>query len=340
MRYGGLIAAIVFAAIAAVVVLKLSSKPAPAPVATNQATQEVKTSDIYVAKRAIPVGTVIAADMIAPQPWPEHLVLAGFMSAKEGAKPVVGMVVRSAFQQSEPLIESKLANPNDPSFLAGDLPKGMRVVTIPINEVDGVAGFVFPGDSVDLIYTHEVDIEDSTAQEQPPSPGGLGPNAVGGGGGGDKKQTITETLLTNVKILAVDQRASNDGSTDKQGNLIIPKSASLMVTQNDAQRVRLAQKTGTVSLALRSLADKETADALVLTGPGDISQWNGETAKANGAVKVIRGAPKKQTESVMPMGMMPFAPVASGAAASADVVGQDGSDAAAGFPSILTQEAQ
>lgn len=296
MRYGGLIAAIVFAAIAAIAVLRMSggeSSGTPVPVAASA--QEIKGIPIYVAGAAIPIGSAVTQEMVTTQQWPENLMLPGFIKAdKEASGKVIGMVTRGPFQQGEPIIESKLANPKDPNFLAGELPKGMRVVTIPLNEVDGVAGFVFPGDHVDLIYTHEIE-----KWVTPPSAGvGVDANSA------VQRQTttVTETLLTNVKVLAVDQRPSNAGSTDSKGNLIVPKSASVMVSQSDAQRVRLAQKTGTVSLALRAIADKDSADPLVLTKNSDVSQTQAADLDSSGlsgdaSVRVVRGAPKRETES-------------------------------------------
>ena len=299
MRYGGLIAAVVVAALAAIIVLRMSNDTQPAPaVGASPAAEQIKTAPVYVAAKAIPVGATITADMVVSQPWPEQLILNGFVAA-DGKTNLVGMIARSPFQQNEPVILSKLANPNDPNFISGDLPKGMRVVTIPVNETDGVAGFVFPGDHVDLIYTHDVD----KWEYAPSAPGSI--DAVNGTGSTAQKakQTITETLLTNVKVLAIDQRASGAGATDKDGNLLIPRSASLMVSQADAQRVRLAQKTGSLSMVLRALVDKESADPLVLTGPKDVSQSKdggddvGPTSDSG--VKIVRGAPRpdKETES-------------------------------------------
>jgi pilus assembly protein CpaB len=290
MRYGVLIAAVVVAAIAAIAVMRMSASE-PAPPVVQAAPQQ--TVSVYVASKPIAIGTTIDAEMIAAQPWPAHLVLEGFVIA-DGKTDVVGMVARSPFQQSEPLILNKLANPNDPNFLAGDLPAGMRVVTIAVNETDAVAGFIFPGDQVDVIFTHDVD-----KWEYPPSTGGLA--ASGAASAPIKsKETVTETLLTNVKVLAIDQRASSVGATDKNGSLIIPRSASLMVSQADAQRVRLASKTGSLSLVLRALADKESADPLVLTAPTDITQSQSAVGGPSDAgIKIVRGAPAtaKETES-------------------------------------------
>ena len=134
MRYGGLIAAVVFAAIAAIIVMRMSGgEEQAAPVAPQAVAQ--KTVNIYIASKTIPIGSTITAEDVAAQPWPAHLALEGFIMA-DGKTNVIGMVARSPFQVSEPLINAKLANPNDPNFLAGDLPAGMRVVTIPINEVE------------------------------------------------------------------------------------------------------------------------------------------------------------------------------------------------------------
>ena len=296
MRYGGLIAAVVVAALAAIIVLRMSNANQPAPTTGAPPVAEMKTTPIYVAAKAIPVGATVTADMITSQPWPQQLVLPGFVAA-DGKTNLVGLVARAPFQQNEPVINSKLANPNDPNFLAGDLPKGMRVVTIPVNETDGVAGFIFPGDHVDLIYTHDVD-----KWEMPPG-SNTGANAANPSAQLQKtKVTFTDTLLTNVKVLAIDQRASGDGATDKDGKLMVPRSASLMVSQADSQRVKLAQKTGTISLVLRALADKETADPLMLTAPKDISQAaSGDTGAVPGmddaGIKIVRGAPKSDKET-------------------------------------------
>ena len=290
MRFGGLIAAVVFAAIAAIVVLRMSGSSAPIPVAPAP---EAKSVNIYVATKPLPVGTTIGEADIGVQPWPENLVLDGFVQA-DGKTNLVGMVTRAAIQQSEPLTSSKVANPNDPNFLAGDLPKGMRVVTIPVNETDGVAGFIFPGDHVDLIYTHDIKVRKKWVNEAHPEDNT--------GASEEETQTVTETLLTNVKVVAVDQRTSGAGAVDSKGNLIIPRSASLMVSATDSQRVRLANKTGTVSLVLRALADRESADPLILTGPKDVSQAvtpdMGEGDDNTGQpVKIVRGVPKDAKEN-------------------------------------------
>lgn len=302
MRFGGLIAAIVFAALAAVLVLRMSGdKPAPAQTAQAPA-QQLKTVDIYVAAVPIQVGSVITPEMLAVQPWPEHLILEGFVraaAAKTGgvagiggndnndADIVVGNVARSSFQQQEPIIKTKLSNPNDPNFLAGALPKGMRIVTMVVNEVEGVAGFVFPGDHVDVLLTHAVEkigVRLDPVKREPKE---------------DKRtETYTETLLNNVVVVAVDQRPSNVGTTDKDGKLIVPKTVSLMVSPADAQKVRLGQKIGTLTLSLRSLADKDSVDPAIFSGPKDVSQVSPkDDSSTDSGVIIYRGAESSVDEN-------------------------------------------
>lgn len=294
MRFGGLIAAIVFAAIAAIIVLRMSGGNQPAPAAADAGAQQVQTTNIYVAKQPIPVGTTIAPEMVAVQPWPSHLVIQGdqgFVQADTGAK-VDGMIARASFQANEPIIGSKLSNVNDPNFLAGSLPKGMRVLTIQTNEIEGVAGFIFPGDYVDVILTRDVQ-----KWVTPPNATGAGPQALR-----EESDAVTETLLTNVKVLAVDQRASGTSATDKNGALIIPRSVSVMVSPTDAQRLRLGAKKGTLTLSLRALADRESADPMTLTTGGDISQYHesgNETGRAGG-VLVIRGIASEEAPIAVP----------------------------------------
>ena len=284
MRFGGLIAAIIFAAIMAVIVLRMSANDKPAQNAASAA-PPVQSVSIYVATQSIPIGATINESMVTTQAWPEHLMLNGFMRT-DGTKSPVGMVARAPFQMQEPILSSKVANAQDPNFLAGSLPKGMRVITIQTNEIEGLAGFVFPGDRVDILLTHDV-------QKWVTAPGSSdAPREV--------TDAVTETLLTNVTVLAVDQRASGGDAVDDKGTLKIPQSVSLMVSPTDAQRLRLGAREGTLTLALRSLEDRESADPLIITGIQDISQYNGQTtavdaatagtsSRSAGDVLVIRG---------------------------------------------------
>ncbi len=290
MRFGGLIAAIVLAAIAAVIVLRMSATQAPPPVQPGDA-PSVRSASIYVAAQPIAIGTTISEEMVTTQPWPEHLLLDGFMKA-DGRTTPVGMVARAPFQTQEPLIASKVANAQDPNFLAGALPKGMRVITIQTNEIEGIAGFIFPGDRVDILLTRDV-----TKWVRPPASSGQA-NAI------QTTDAITETLLTNVTVVAVDQRSTAQGATDKNGNLVTPRSVSLMVSPMDAQRLRLGVAKGTLTLVLRSLDDREAADPLIITGISDVSQYQeaeGLTGGGAGSVLIIRGVDTEEAPGRAPL---------------------------------------
>lgn len=288
MRFGGLVAAIVFAAVMAVIVLKMSSNQTPAP-ATQAAAPAIESVNIYVATQPIPIGSTISEAMVTTQAWPRNLMLEGFMRA-DGKQSPIGMVARSPFQVQEPILSSKVANAQDPNFLAGALPKGMRIITIQTNEIEGLAGFVFPGDRVDVLLTHKVEnwVQDPAAPGQMASPRRV-------------EKAVTETLLTNVTVVAVDQRASGANNVNEKGTLIVPRSVSLMVSPIDAQRLRLGAQEGTLTLSLRSLEDRESSDPLVITGMSDISQFTGSTMDADAQVGdnvlVIRGTEAKTSAS-------------------------------------------
>lgn len=308
MRFGGLIFAIALAAVAAFIVLSMSggSSKQVAAIPGQTPQQNLKTTNIVVASQPISPGELITDEMLEVQPWPEHLVVDGFARADRDS--VSGMVSRGNFQPQEPIIKNKLVNKDDPNFLAGTLPKGMRMVTIQTNETDGLAGFVFPGDRVDIMMTHEV--EDVKWVSPPGSPNFQLTRV-------NERKSMTETLLTNVRVLAVDQRAS--GGVDEDGNVRIPRSVSLAVSPSDSQRIRLGQKVGTLTLALRSMEDKEAVDPMMLTSFADVSQYQRSeptnTHLPKGGVMVVRGV--RSQESTAPSAPLDLAgQMASSAVAS------------------------
>lgn len=204
---------------------------------------------VYVAKQEIPVGTIIEQSMLDKQTWPKHLVGAGFIVASGDKAPnIVGMVARSYFQPREVLMRSKLANPKDPSFLAATLAAGKRAVSISVNGVTSVSGFIYPGDRVDVLLTHSIisDKEKQAADLTEDKDDDIK---------GSYDRTATEILVPDVRVLAVDQKAQA-GQTDGKKKRRLPSNITLELGQSDAQRVRLAEREGEISLALRSLKDK------------------------------------------------------------------------------------
>jgi len=137
---------------------------------------------VLVAKKALPVGTIIDADSFAYQPWPKELMQgAYYVEGQPDAKNLAGTVVRYAIAAGQPVTRGSIVGPQDRGFLAAALGPGMRAVTVPVNTTSGVAGFIFPGDHVDLMLTQQV---------------------AGGGDGAPLK--VTETIVRNVRVLATD----------------------------------------------------------------------------------------------------------------------------------------
>lgn len=256
MRFIILIAVVVLALAAGYVTLMLSgerAQPASAPqaAAVSQNAGQVQTVDVLVARNDIPVGTVIDESMVDKQPWPQHLVLNGFVVSGTPESNLAGMVARSDFKAREPIILSRLAKPGDASFLAAGLGKGMRAVTLSVDVVSGVAGYIYPGDRVDVVFTHSV------PQEAPGQLWGEQRQNLG-----SQKQTTSEVLLTALRVLAVNTRQPQQQPQPGQPapppapGSETPSSITLAMTQDEVKRLRLAEKNGTLSLALRALEDE------------------------------------------------------------------------------------
>jgi pilus assembly protein CpaB len=115
--------------------------------------------EVLVATRALPVGTIIDAEALRYQPWPEGLVQpAYYIKGQPGVatSELLGAVVRNEITAGQPLTQGALIKPGERGFLAAALGPGMRAVTVGVSAISGVAGFVFPGDRVDIMLTQEV----------------------------------------------------------------------------------------------------------------------------------------------------------------------------------------
>jgi pilus assembly protein CpaB len=190
--------------------------------------------EILVATRNLPVGTIINAESFRYQPWPEGLVQdAYFIRGEENGDPstLIGTVVRAEINIGQPVTRGTLIRPGDRGFLAAALGPGMRAITVSVSETSGVAGFVFPGDRVDMMLTQEVE----------------------GGGDGAPLQ-VSETIIRNIRVLAVDQRLD---TRDENGNQVARNrdTVTFEATPRMAEKIAVAQRLGSISLALRSLAD-------------------------------------------------------------------------------------
>jgi pilus assembly protein CpaB len=190
--------------------------------------------EVLVATRALPVGTIIDAEALRFQRWPEGLVQpAYYIKGKPGVRPadLIGTVVRNEITAGQPFTQGSLIKPGERGFLAAALGPGMRAVTVSVSATSGVAGFVFPGDRVDLVLTQEVK-----------------------GGGEGESLKVSETILRNVRVLATDQRMSAQG---EDGKPVVQRfsTVTLETTPKIAEKIAVAQTIGQLSLSLRSIAD-------------------------------------------------------------------------------------
>lgn len=191
----------------------------------------IEMVSIIVAKTNVSRGQSLSDDLLEQRRWPKESVPEGALTDFSSA---LDRTVLVPLSQGEPLVDSKLAAKGAGRGLAAIIPPGMRAVTIQTpNIATGVAGFILPGNKVDVLLTVSgTDLNDPT-------------------GGGS-----TITLLQNVEILAVDQRIEAP-----QENKMDPKelrSVTLLVAPADAARLELGGNKGTLHLALRNPGDRET----------------------------------------------------------------------------------
>ncbi|MGE5584344.1 MAG: Flp pilus assembly protein CpaB [Bacillota bacterium] len=179
----------------------------------------VKNVPVVAAKATIPPRTKITPDMIYIKEIPEAGVHA--RAAREAAD-VVGLFTRYEILEGEPVIMDRLYGENEPVGLASSVPRDKRAVTVPVNEVAGVAGFVKPGDRVDVVATV---------------------------GGNEETGDVAFTVLEDVEVLAVAQ----DTEDKNQGKAKVSTSVTLAVTPSQAERLALTEEMGNLRLALRPL---------------------------------------------------------------------------------------
>jgi pilus assembly protein CpaB len=184
---------------------------------------EIARAQAVVAARPLTVGTLLTKDDVKVVPWPAANQVPGSFTAIE---KVVNRGVISPTAENEPLTESKLAPVGAGAGLPPTIPEGMRAISVKVNEVIGVAGFVIPGTRVDVMVTVK--------------------------GADDKSQT--RVVLSNVTVLTAGTRYDQERAT-KEGKPIPTSVVTLLLTPNDAEKMTLAAEEGRVMLALRNPLD-------------------------------------------------------------------------------------
>lgn len=206
-------------------------------VATQQQAQNTTTTapaadmgTIVVAARDYTYGEPLAAEMLREIPWPRASVPEGAFATITELNKDGKRVALTSISTNEPILKWKISGPGARASLSATVKEGMRAVAVRVNDVVGVGGFVLPGDRVDVLYTRA-------------------------GRNGDDYSS-TDILIQNVRVLAVDQMADQRNEAP-----VVAKVATLEVTTTDAQKLALAQTTGSIGLTLRAAGSVDQAPA-------------------------------------------------------------------------------
>jgi pilus assembly protein CpaB len=227
-----LVTALGAAGVAAMIMMRTGE---PAPVVVQTQTAPSKSVDVLVAASDLPVGQVLKPGDIKWQPWPADLAPNGATlrdAAPNAAKEMEGSLVRQSFVGGEPMRREKLVRADGSGFMSAILPSGMRALAISIDTrgATSAGGFILPNDRVDVLRIYR----DEDASKS---------------GGSDVQ--LAETVLSSIRVLAIGQNVQ-----ERQGERVVTgETATLELTPSQAETLALAQRTGQLSLALRSLAD-------------------------------------------------------------------------------------
>ena len=192
-------------------------------------TPAVETSTLVVAAINLGFGVQLQRETLREIPWPKDSVPDGAFAKIADVLTEGRRVVLSPISPNEPVLKWKISGPGARASLSAVVKEGMRAVAVRVNDVVGVGGFVLPGDRIDLLYTRNED---------------------------KGQQASTDILIQNVRVLAIDQDADQ-----KKDQPAIVKVVTLEVNALDAQKIALAQSTGSLSLTLRAAGSLDRANA-------------------------------------------------------------------------------
>jgi pilus assembly protein CpaB len=188
-------------------------------------TQVTSSQTIVVAAKPLPFGTPLTDDVVQEVPWAAPILPAGAFTSKEALSKDGRRTTIASIQQGEPILISRVTGPGQRASLSTTLDKDKRAITIRVDDVRGVAGFILPGDRVDIVLIRSE--SDSSGRKD-----------------------YSDLLLQDVKVIAIDQIA-----TERKDNPTVAKAVTLEVTPQQAQKITLATDVGHLSLILRKAGD-------------------------------------------------------------------------------------
>lgn len=233
-RIAVLAIAIVAGGIAAYLASGSEEKPAPV-----QAVAQLQTVDVLVAKNEIGLGQSLKPDDLQWQTWPATTASSNFIKRSdrpEATKEITGSIARYPFIAGEPIREPKLVKADGSGFMAAILPSGMRAVSTEITPETAAGGFILPNDRVDVVLTR---------RDKNPEKGGA-------------DIISSEVVLSNVRVLAIDQAPK-----EQEGkNAVVGRTTTLELKPEQVETLQRSRQMGTLSLALRSIADVNVVEQI------------------------------------------------------------------------------
>src|SRR5215472_11917802 len=229
--------------------------------------QKVKptaTSTLVVASRPLRFGNELSASSLREMPWPIDSIPQGGFRSIQDMRGQGKRVVLTAIEANEPVLASKITGQGQRATLSAMIGDGHKAMTIRVNDVDGVAGFVLPGDRVDVMLSRQI----------------------------DKGNAVNDVVLKNAKVLAIDQLA--DERTEKPS---VAKAVTLEVDIAGAQKLALAGQIGTLALALRKAGDTDATASRAITISDLIFSKSADDPEDNGRYATI-GVTRAATRTV------------------------------------------
>jgi pilus assembly protein CpaB len=220
---------------------------------------KVKTVDVLTAAKDVQMGEKFADGSTAWKPWPVANVSEAMITRDEkpdAQQTYASARARLAVYEGETIIDKKVILPDQTGFMSAILPKGMRAISVAISEHSAAGGFILPNDRVDVILTKKTTIPDAS-----------------------EKLVLSETVLTNVRVLAINQTykpsAENDSVTVAEG-----KTATLELDPRQSEVISQIESVGELSLALRSIAENDGKN-MEQEGPKLADRYSGRKARGN-----------------------------------------------------------
>lgn len=210
------------------------NQPPPPPPEPTVAMPQVDMTEVLVVSGDVGPGATLNAENVRWEEWPTSAINPAFISREaqpDAIEEIDGTIVRSQFYDGEPIRDGKLVRA-DSGFMSAILPSGKRAVAVRVSAQSTAGGFILPNDRVDLIHTMS---QSSDGQNR----------------------FVSKTLLSNIRVMAIDQTIEEQNGE----RVVVGKTATLELSPSEVELVASAEKEGSLSLALRSMADINIDDA-------------------------------------------------------------------------------